>query len=184
MLFYFILIFCFSQYFSVLGVANPSVEGEYRKFFESEGYFTTKFNGTEIPKDQWDYKNNAKWQENKFGLTYAEYIPVGITFGNLLNTFRMSLGDFDWAQAHLLTPYEGMLYWLLFVIVLVMSNIIFLNFIIAEASESYARVMERLDAQIQLERANMINECEQMAPPLMKNEGRFPRYIIMRTVEK
>lgn len=30
----------------------------------------------------------------------------------------------------------------------------------------------------------MINECEQMAPGFMKNENRFPRYIIMRTVEK
>ena len=96
----------------------------------------------------------------------------------------MSLGDFDWAQAHLLTPYEGMLYWLLFVIVLVMSNIIFLNFIIAEASESYNKVKEKLEALIQLERANMINECEQMAPPFLKDKERFPRYIIMRTVEK
>lgn len=65
-----------------------------------------------------------------------------------------------------------------------MSNIIFLNFIIAEASESYNKVKEKLEALIQLERANMINECEQMAPPFLKDKERFPRYIIMRTVEK
>ena len=41
LLFYAILIFCFSQYFSVLGVANPSVEGEYRKMFKDEGFFIT-----------------------------------------------------------------------------------------------------------------------------------------------
>lgn len=74
-------------------------------------------------------------------MPYAEYMPIGMTLGNVANTFRMSLGDFDWNQAKLLTPYEGMLFWILFVVVLVISNIIFLNFIIAEASESYARVM-------------------------------------------
>ena len=76
----------------------------------------------------------------------------------------MSLGDFDFTQMNLLTASEADIYWFLFVVVLIMSNIIFLNFIIAEASESYSKVMERLQAQTWIERANMINECEFMAP--------------------
>lgn len=72
----------------------------------------------------------------------------------------------------------------MFCVVLILSNIIFLNFIIAEASASYEKVMERLDGQIMLERANMINECESMAPSSFITKDRFPRYIINRTVEK
>lgn len=63
-----------------------------------------------------------------------------------------------------------------------MTNIIFLNFIIAEASNSYANVMETLDQQKAKERALMINEAEFMAPRYVMNKKRFPRYVISRTV--
>ena len=59
---------------------------------------------------------------------------------------------------------EEQLYWAIFTVILIISNIIFLNFIIAEASESYNSVKVRLEALTQLERAKMINECEFMAP--------------------
>ena len=131
-----------------------------------------------------DYTDNEKWQRDKFTLPYAEYLPVDVTLANVLNVFRMSLGDFDFVQIPSLTESEGQLYWLLFAIVLIISNVIFLNFIIAEAGSSYQKVKINLSALTQLERAVMINECETMIPFWWKDEIRFPKYIIIRTVEK
>ena len=39
LLFYLILIFCFSQYFSVLGMSNAEVRGEYQNMFMDKGYY-------------------------------------------------------------------------------------------------------------------------------------------------
>lgn len=42
LLFYVILIFCFSQYFSVLGIANPEVKGMTRDKFIANGFYSRK----------------------------------------------------------------------------------------------------------------------------------------------
>lgn len=162
LLFYFILLFCFSLYYCVIGVANPNVEGPYRDWFDQEGYLSKTWpNGTVIAdKHDWYYEGNQNYEDNKLDLTYAEYLPVDLFIANILNTFRLSLGDFDFQQNAYLTTAEGVVVWIIFVLVLLISNIIFLNFIIAEASASYEKVMERLDGQILLERASMITECE------------------------
>lgn len=100
LLFYTILLFCFSLYFDVLGVANPNVKGVYRDFFKESNYFTTTYpNGTAMDEHDWTYLDNANFKRDRFTeLTYAEYLPVDLFIANILNTFRMSLGDFDWTQ--------------------------------------------------------------------------------------
>jgi len=62
------------------------------------------------------------------------------------------------------------------------TNIVFLNFIIAEASESYANVKSTIEESKSKEKADMINETESMLPKSLINKERFPRYIIARTV--
>jgi hypothetical protein len=52
-----------------------------------------------------------------------------------------------------MTVEENYLYWILWFVVCVLTNIIFLNFIIAEASASYENVKKNLDALIFKERA-------------------------------
>ena len=74
------------------------------------------------------------------------------------------------------------MYWILFLVTLVTTNIVFLNFIIAEASESYAKVKETIEESKSKEKASMINETEAMLPKALVNKERFPRYIIARTV--
>jgi hypothetical protein len=74
------------------------------------------------------------------------------------------------------------MYWILFLITLITTNIIFLNFIIAEASESYAKVKETIEESKSKEKAAMINESEGMLPKALVNKEKFPRYIIARTV--
>lgn len=65
----------------------------------------------------------------------------------------------------------------------IITCIIFLNFIIAEASASYEKVSERLDAVIQKEKSALIGEAEEMTFIKFKTEIKFPKYIIVREME-
>ena len=53
---------------------------------------------------------------------------------------------------------ENSLFWVSWTLILTIANIIFLNFIIAEASSSYESVNERIDEIILKERTDLINE--------------------------
>jgi hypothetical protein len=55
-----------------------------------------------------------------------------------------------------------MVFWVVWLIVVIVSNIVFLNFIIAEASASYSKVQESLEPIIYKEKINMILEAEKM----------------------
>ena len=67
----------------------------------------------------------------------------------------------------------------------IMSALIFLNFIIAEVSNSYAIVKEKIDALIYKERAAMIEEAEDIMSSSTKktNKQKFPKYIVIRSLE-
>jgi hypothetical protein len=105
-------------------------------------------------------------------------------FAYWLSCFNVSLGNFDFAPptSGLNGSAENVLYWVLWFITLIITNVIFLNFIIAEASESYANVKETLEESKNKEKANMIAESEFMLPKSLVNKDKFPRYIIARTV--
>ena len=60
-------------------------------------------------------------------------------------TFRMSIGDNSMIDAaKKLGAADNMLFWILWLIGVVITSIVFLNFIVAEASGSYAKVTETL----------------------------------------
>ena len=73
---------------------------------------------------------------------------------------RTALGDFDFEASMYLTQKENILYWIVWLLAVVMTTIIFLNFIIAEASASYEKVKENLTAMIHKEKASLIAEAE------------------------
>jgi hypothetical protein len=64
--------------------------------------------------------------------------------------------------------------------VVIITCIIFLNFIIAEASASYENVKENLDALKNKEKAALIAEAEMMMPDNRKNPSTFPPFIVIR----
>lgn len=68
-----------------------------------------------------------------------EYEHIGLFVGYILQTLRLSLGDFDgfFAASEHLTFGENMMFWIVWLLVVAMTCIVFLNFIIAEASNSY-----------------------------------------------
>ena len=93
------------------------------------------------------------------------------------------MGDFDFGAANYLTSAENGIYWFIWLLVVVMTCIIFLNFIIAEASASYEKVKENLKAQINKEKSTMVGEAEGQLPYSTKNEILFPKYVVIREVE-
>jgi hypothetical protein len=67
----------------------------------------------------------------------------------------------------------------------IFSSLIFLNFIIAEVSNSYSGVKAKIDELIYKERAGLINEAEDIKfkSTRMNNKTQFPRYVVVRQME-
>ena len=77
-----------------------------------------------------------------------------------MTALRVSIGDFSCiGSSTTLTVAENRIFWVLWFIAVIITNVVFLNFIVAEASASYAKVTETLEAIIQREKAAMIGEA-------------------------
>lgn len=113
----------------------------------------------------------------------SEYQKIGLFFGYIFSTLRVSIGDFDFDGANYLKPKENMLYWIIWLVVVIVTCIIFLNFIIAEASASYEKVKSALDSMINKEKAQLIAEAETMYFTKWKGNKVFPKYIVIRKAE-
>lgn len=94
------------------------------------------------------------------------------------------MGDFGFDAAILLDDAENIIYWFVWLLIVIITCIIFLNFIIAEASASYEKVSDQLMAFILSEKSAMIQEAEEMTFLDFKNEEKFPKYIITREMEE
>ena len=78
-----------------------------------------------------------------------EYKSVGLLVGEFMWTFRISMGDFSAiAASKELSKIEGQIFWILWFITTLMTCIIFLNFVVAEAMGSYEKVKEYLESVI------------------------------------
>ena len=78
-----------------------------------------------------------------------EYKSIGPLWGNLFATLRLSLGDFDFSQIVSNKFYlMHVMFWAVWVIMVIFSSLIFLNFIIAEVSNSYSNCREKIDQNI------------------------------------
>lgn len=84
------------------------------------------------------------------------------------------MGDYDFEGANYLNPELNYIYWLVWFLSIVITCIIFLNFIIAEASASYTKVKDNLDEMVFNERSSLIVETENMLPKRLKTPYMFP----------
>jgi hypothetical protein len=100
--------------------------------------------------------------------------------GYFAATLRTALGDFDFGASYYLPVNDNILYFIIWLLVVIVTCIIFLNFIIAEASASYQNVKDNLDALKNYELANLVSEAETMMPDHRKNPSLFPKFIIVR----
>ena len=88
-----------------------------------------------------------------------EYKVIGFFLGSVFTTLRLSLCDFDFRvfeEEDNLTMEEHWMFWFSWLVMVLFSSLIFLNFIIAEVSNSYAIVKEDIDALIYKERSTLI----------------------------
>lgn len=154
LLFYGILTFLFSLMLGILGVGNLNIPGKFKETYE----------GTS-------------------GYPGEEYEKLGMFMGNVLTTLRMSMGDFSFSAAIELNKAESIMYWFTWMFIVLMTSIIFLNFLVAEACASYEKVAEALDAFIYCEKASLIQEAEEMRPIKRKNQNLFPQFIVVREIE-
>lgn len=70
-----------------------------------------------------------------------EYAKIGFFWGNVFTTLRLALGDFDFGMIEDKTlTKQHVLFWVTWLIMVIFSSLIFLNFIIAEVSSSYNNV--------------------------------------------
>ena len=80
-----------------------------------------------------------------------------------MSTIRVSLGEYDIIEdAAKLPNLPNILFWLTWVMCVLVTNIILMNFIIAEACAWYKIVSINLDQVIWKEKANLIVESESM----------------------
>jgi hypothetical protein len=94
------------------------------------------------------------------------------------------MGDFSAIKASKeLGTIESKVFWILWLLGVVVTMVIFLNFVVAEACASYNRVNEYLESVVLLAQCELIVESEEMMMNRNKNSSKCPRYIIVRSVE-
>ena len=115
-----------------------------------------------------------------------EYKEVGSMAANILATLRLSLGDFDFSQiSDQKLVYMHYVFWAVWVFMVAFSSLIFLNFIIAEVGNSYAKCRDNITPTIYQERAILVAEAEDLYSVQQKDSDklRFPKYIVTRKTE-
>ena len=113
----------------------------------------------------------------------TDYKTIGLHAGEFMWTLRMSMGDMSAVEdSKHLGREENILFWICCLITVVITCIIFLNFIVAEACASYSKVVETLDTVIWKEKTALISECEQMTFERFKTPEKYPPYVIVREI--
>ena len=106
--------------------------------------------------------------------------------GNIFQIIRFSMGDFDFGVINTAKfgEVEVTIFWVAWLLIVLITNIIFLNFIIAEVGQSYQFVQSSVNQLILQERASLISESEDMLGLYVRNNKiKNPECIIVREVE-
>ena len=157
MLFFTILLWILSLIFNVIEVGNyeGGHDPELREFVLDPGYPGVEF------------KFMPRWAR--------QFVKV----------LRISLGDFDFSESCYLNPFENYIYWAVWIFIVMLTCIVFLNSIVAEVSASYNKVNDCIKGLIEQERAQLIKESEDMMLQRWKDDPKkFPKYLIRREIEE
>jgi len=177
--FYSILILMFSLHLGIIGIGNPYIPGGFKDVYNPD----PKEETTEAGATKRLLKPKPSGTSKEIDLTespISEYSQIGLAPTYLITTLRMSMGDFGFDAANMLSDPLNGIYWAIWLIIVVVTNIIFLNFIIAEACSSYENVASNLNAFILMERAALIQESEEMTFKKYKTGKSYPKYIVVR----
>lgn len=93
--------------------------------------------------------------------------------------FRSSVGDNAMEEYQVST--DKTLVYLIWVLIMIVGNVVFMNFIIAVVNESYENCMTKMVAQSFKVKIDMIIEREaMMSEDKLNNPQWFPNYIVLR----
>ena len=104
--------------------------------------------------------------------------------------FRISFGDNNFDSSQILSEFQVWIFWVVFLMVVSVTCIIFMNFIIAQVSQVYEEVTNQIIVLLLKQRGLMITEAEEMLRARFgKNKVRnwqhlFPRYVITREADE
>ena len=104
----------------------------------------------------------------------------------MITIIRMSMGDFDLGALVYMNETSSKIFWFMWIIIVLVTAVIFLNFIVAEAGASYEKISANIANYLQYEKIELINESEQMlyhSAEARKNDQKFPMFIIIREME-
>ena len=162
--FFFFITFNFSLMTSVMGIGNLNIEGPFKEKYKD-----------------FDYLNPTDACGNRLKMPGMEYQKIGLLVGNFFQIMRVGIGDFAILNlVGFLNVPETIIFWLVWYMAVLVSTVIFLNLIVAEASQSYSKVTETLELVIEQERAALISDSEIIAFNQTKNQNKYPKYIVVR----
>ena len=83
-----------------------------------------------------------------------------------------------------LTVAENIAFWFVWVLMIILGLIIFLNFVIAEVTKSYNTIDAHIEPTKSREKALLCIEAEQWMPDAVKAKPQnFPKFIVFRKVD-
>ena len=95
--------------------------------------------------------------------------------------FRASIGDNEMGDFLKTESSSKSLAWFIWLVIMIVGNMIFMNFIIAVVNESYENCMSKMAAQKFKVKIDMIVERESiMSESDLANTNWFPKFIVIR----
>jgi hypothetical protein len=112
-----------------------------------------------------------------------EYYSIGYGVGYLITVLRMSLGDIDLGSLEYHTLTEQILLYTVIIFIIIVNSIIFLNFIVAHACNTYTIISDQLEDVIMQQKGGLIDEVEQLLTDRFWDRSKFPKHIIVREIQ-
>lgn len=163
MTFFILLLVFFASMFSVMGLGNVKHYGSYRDVFYDEKAI-----------------NNLNADAPNFA-----YRQISIFYANIIQMFRISMGDFAIIDCIKFSDKQEdvILFWILWFLMVIVLAVIFMNFVVAEATETYNEVNESIVEFIYQQKADLIADAESIMPNRLKKVEHFPQFIVSRKIE-
>ena len=99
--------------------------------------------------------------------------------------FRISMGDFAIIDCvkFMNNREDVIVFWIIWFLMVLVLAVIFLNFVVAEATETYNLVNESIVETIYQQKADLIADAESIMPNKFKTINHFPQYIVRRSID-
>jgi hypothetical protein len=154
---FFVFILLFSQFFAILDLGNFKVSDDVKIRYINVDLFPE--------------------------LKVYSHLPRFIA--NMISILRICLGNSEFESSLLMEPFQNYLFWISWILIVTVMFVVILNFIIAEVTNSYEIITEKIQPIIVKERGSLINEAQSMFKAIYGEKPKewkklFPTYIIKR----